>query len=245
MVHEQAGRRGIFEVRMILPLGAKRGLITSLGCSVQRPAAGGWWLSGGIAAANCIAAYQPKGAASYAASLMDLSVTGNDAYEGIAPTWDATNGWTFNGTYFLKTGIIPTTSTVFAIKYANCTDTWWAGLFGVYNNAGNTVQLGIFPVNSILNAYNCGLKTTNGGTYPTGTVIILNKDDLYVNGTFVVKLSSTTYETADYFIGGFHRIGYDTSNYRGGHYKCHAFANYTDKLTAEQVSALTTAMNAL
>ena len=34
---------------------------------------GPWWLSGGIAAADCWAAYQPKGAASFAASKLDLN----------------------------------------------------------------------------------------------------------------------------------------------------------------------------
>ncbi len=42
-----------------------------------------WWLAGGIPAENCIAAYQPKGAASYAASKVNLANPGTyDAYEG-------------------------------------------------------------------------------------------------------------------------------------------------------------------
>jgi len=35
-----------------------------------------WWLSGGIAAANCVAAYQPKGAASLEASYVNLANPG-------------------------------------------------------------------------------------------------------------------------------------------------------------------------
>jgi len=57
-----------------------------------------WWLSGGINAANAIVVYQPKGAASYAASLVNLANPGTyDAYAGSAPTWAAGTGWTFNG----------------------------------------------------------------------------------------------------------------------------------------------------
>lgn len=67
--------------------------------------AAGWWE---VAGRTCVAAYQPKGAASYAASLVNLANPGTyDATEGVAPTWDAATGWTFNGTQYLKTGIIP------------------------------------------------------------------------------------------------------------------------------------------
>jgi len=56
-----------------------------------------WWLAGGISAANCLAAYQPKGAASYAASKVNLANPGTyNLSDGAAyPTWDAVNGWTF------------------------------------------------------------------------------------------------------------------------------------------------------
>jgi hypothetical protein len=55
-----------------------------------------WYLTGGIAAANCIAAYQPKGAASLAASYSNLNNPGtNDAHTGTEPAWDTTNGWKF------------------------------------------------------------------------------------------------------------------------------------------------------
>jgi hypothetical protein len=68
-----------------------------------------WWLSGGISAANCIAAYQPKGAVSYAASKVNLANPGTyNATEGTAPAFDTAVGWTFNGTtMFLETGIVP------------------------------------------------------------------------------------------------------------------------------------------
>ena len=54
---------------------------------------GGWWdLNGTIT--SCVAAYQPKGAASYAASKVNLANPGTyNATEGNAPDWDATNGW--------------------------------------------------------------------------------------------------------------------------------------------------------
>jgi len=81
-----------------------------------------WYLSGGIAAANCIAAYTPKGAASLAASYDNNAAPGNgladgtyDCTLGVAPGWDAANGWQGTGLAYLKTGIIPTDITWSAI----------------------------------------------------------------------------------------------------------------------------------
>jgi hypothetical protein len=76
-----------------------------------------WYLSGGIAAANCLAAYTPKGAASLAASYDNNAAPGNglpdgtyDCTLGIAPTWAAVTGWTFTATsgQYLQTGVVPT-----------------------------------------------------------------------------------------------------------------------------------------
>ena len=69
-----------------------------------------WYLAGGVSAANCIAAYQPIGAASYASSKVNLANPGTyDAVEGVAPDWDAANGWRFNGTNdYLNSGIVHT-----------------------------------------------------------------------------------------------------------------------------------------
>jgi len=62
-------------------------------------AASGWWLSGGVSAANAVAVYQPIGAASLAASYVNLANPGTyNAAPGVAPTWASATGWTFNGT---------------------------------------------------------------------------------------------------------------------------------------------------
>ena len=58
-----------------------------------------WWLSGGIAAANCVAAYQPKGAADYATSKLNLNAPGtNDAIKaGANESGWSSLGWLPNG----------------------------------------------------------------------------------------------------------------------------------------------------
>lgn len=64
-----------------------------------------WYLAGGVDAANCVAAYQAKGAASYAASKVNLANPGMYDLEGqTPPSWDASNGWTIPGT--LTTNVV-------------------------------------------------------------------------------------------------------------------------------------------
>ena len=95
---------------MIHPVLASRyGITGVLGSARQREAVSGdWWLTGGIPAANCIAAYQPIGAADYATSLVNLANPGTyNATEGTTPGWDALYGWRFDGANdWLTTGVV-------------------------------------------------------------------------------------------------------------------------------------------
>lgn len=81
----------------------------ALGIEVIQPSAviADWWdpNNDGL----CIwAAYQPKGAANLAASYNDLSGNGNNCGPGVAPAWDAVNGWRFDGaTHWLDTLFVP------------------------------------------------------------------------------------------------------------------------------------------
>jgi len=120
-----------------------------------------WWLAGGIDAANCIAAYQPIGAADYATSKVNLANPGTyDAYEGTAPDWDAVNGWKFNGVDdYLITGITPTSSWSVIIRLSNLIngeDTW---VLGNYAASGWGIQPG----------YNTDAGDDKGTTYFNGT----------------------------------------------------------------------------
>lgn len=107
-------------------------------------AAGGWWDDfGNVPPGCCVAAYQAKGAASLAASYIDLSGTGNNCGPGVAPAWAAGIGWSFNGVnQFLVTGVIPGATYSFIIQYANAVG------FGVICgslDAGNT-RFYVIPV---------------------------------------------------------------------------------------------------
>jgi hypothetical protein len=91
----------------------------------------------------CIwAAYQPKGALNFAASLVDLSGTGNDAIDpggANTPGWDAVNGWTFDGiAQYLVTTFVPDNdqSQSVLVQFTDVTNTFWAlGQFDAANRS--------------------------------------------------------------------------------------------------------------
>jgi hypothetical protein len=82
-----------------------------------------WWEAAGVAH---WAAYQPKGAASLALSYVEVSGNGRDAGVGVAPTWDAVNGWVFNGSsQYLTTTFVPQTdqSQSVLVRFTNASGT--------------------------------------------------------------------------------------------------------------------------
>lgn len=138
---------------------------------VRCPTAAGaadWWDPDGEGL--CIwSAYQPKGAASLAASYLDLSGNGNNAGPGVAPTWDAVNGWKFNGsTQYLTTTFVGQNdqSQSILVQYTNLSGATGA-LVGARSGAGN--------LNIILSGNYLGSQClySNGGLVgkvPTHTV---------------------------------------------------------------------------
>ena len=81
-----------------------------------------WWLSGGILQANCEAAYQPINSASLAASYINIHNPGTyNATPGVAPTWNAIDGWIGNGTQWLDTGILIGNGYSVIMRFSNMT----------------------------------------------------------------------------------------------------------------------------
>jgi hypothetical protein len=101
--------------------------VPNYGVEVSQPsaaeaAAGDWWdPDGSIGAANVAHALAAAGAESLAASYLRLA--GDEGFPnidpavvgGVAPTWDAVNGWAFNGAKYLKTGIVPTNDQAYSL----------------------------------------------------------------------------------------------------------------------------------
>lgn len=101
---------------MVIPPGSVR---------VDAPAAAAvipWYLAGGISAANCLAAYEPKGAADYAASKVNIVNPGtyNAAKQTNDPGWDAANGWMFAANNdALKTGLAIADAWSWIVQFTN------------------------------------------------------------------------------------------------------------------------------
>jgi hypothetical protein len=136
----------------MIKLGSDRRIsfIPGIGINVITPqsaaAASAWWLSGGISAANCVAAYQAKGAASYAASLVNLAQPGTyDLTEGNgAVTWDATNGWRAfaTGSKYFHTGFSNNSNNQFSalVRFANAPSGLYC-LFGGDSSASGVCHI--------------------------------------------------------------------------------------------------------
>ncbi len=212
-----------------------------------------WWLVGGISALYCVAAYQPKGAASYATSLVNLANPGTyDAYKGdlYEPTWDAINGWDFsdyverNG---LATGIYPTSGNkyTYIIKFTNGRVDNYGIAIGS-RTGSNSIRIfqsmnvddHAFYINAT--GYSTDARVVNGvlanasgkgyldGSYETGSEAALSAN------LCMIAIGAQNYQASG--TAGF-------TCYNSCMAKVQACAIYNTELSAAHISALTTAMN--
>ena len=214
------------------------------GLSVQQTrggaAAAGWWLSGGISAANCIAAYQPKGAASYAASKVNLANPGTyDATEGVAPSWNGSDGWIGNGSAYLDTGYASPSGASVIVRYSNAALNTKAPC-GAYDAANKRFYFvdtvgGVFGFRYGALSYNTGAATSAAILAMTPTGLYVNGSLAYSHSTTFTQFASTNYILAD------NQTGAAANIFTGNLY---AVAWYDIDIAA-YISALTTAMAAL
>lgn len=198
-------------------------------------AGGGWWdLNGTIT--SCLSAFQPKGAASYAASLLDLSGNGYDAVEGVSrdpSKWDSTNGWqcysgSSNTTF--RTSHKGATGMTGIARFSNASGYY---LFGIIN------RWGVDPSGT-------GISYTNNSTVTispalTSGIVALTNSKGYRNGVLDTDGIGNRTGLENFYIGigsseeySFNFLGY-----------IQAIAFYSTTLTSTQIGNLTTAMNAL
>ena len=234
----------------VINAGRRHVMIPGWGIEITSPSAAAvaiqWYLSGGIAAANCIAAYTPKGAASLAASYDNNAAPGNgladgtyDAAPGVAPTWGAATGWTFNGsTQYLDTGVVPLANTWSMIaRFSGGQSSGDRFLCGIYVDypAG---YFGIWQISGGTSWYaNAGAAST---TYITSGVLGFAGKTGYKNGAADGAISAGALSTElTIFVGRAPELPY---YYLGD---IQAFAIYDTTLTAPQVAAVSAAMAAL
>lgn len=205
-------------------------------------AAPGWWDPN--AAGLCIwAAYQAKGVANLAASYVDLSGNGNNAGVGVAPAWDAVNGWKFNGiAHFLTTTFVPQMdqSQTMIVQFTNRTGGFAANkICGSYGGAG----LAYFFLRSGFG----GSTYCNGGVRSLAPAIVFGNlavagNQGYMNGVpHGAAIAAWTAAGAAAYIGCWNNGG--PADYMPIYIQ--AFALYDCALTGGQVAAVEAAMAAL
>jgi len=206
-----------------------------------------WWLAGGISAGNVVAVYQPKGAASLAASYVNLANPGTyDAAPGVAPTFDTATGWTFNGsTQYLTTGIVPVNNQTWTIM-VRFSDAPAAGTFqsiaGLGWAGGQGFMLAITTATS-RRSYYSGSLVHVGILTQNGVMAIAGNQGYYngvANGATISAAAFTN--TFALVIGALNQANSIVSFFNG---KIQAAFVASSTLTAGQVAALSTAMAAL
>ena len=216
------------------------------GAPVSLPA--DWWT---VPGRTCVAAYQPKGAESLGKSYTNLQNPGTyDAVPGVAPTWAAATGWTFNGTtQYLLTGIVhpgnvSTWTAIVRLTIAGDTKV----VFGEGSGGGNDdfriyASAGTYPYYD-----NGGLQAKGAAlSFPfTGSLCVAGKQG-YKNGVadgaaigagnpkaYQIDIGAESLDAAGTPSGG--------SRFNG---IVPALAIYSDTLTAPEVAALNGRMAAL
>lgn len=198
-----------------------------------------WWY---VPGKTCVAAYQPKGAASYAASLTDLSGSGNHATEGVAPTWNVGTGWTFDGIDdYLRTGWVPGNdqSQSLLIQFVAYSGTGFALGCG----SGGNALFGARPSNHTGVVYRNGASLIVAPLLANGNLAVAGatayRNGIAEPGSIGAWVGSTT---DDLVIGALHLNNAATL---WGALTVVAVSVYSDELSAAEVATVSAAMAAL
>lgn len=187
-------------------------------------------------------AYAAKNAASLAASYIDLTGNGNHTGVEVAPDWDGTNGWKFNGNnlHRLTTTFIPQTdqSQTVLVQYTNALNNG-GYLWGMTNGVGR--KFGHRILTTTIQHDNGG-EVAVGPTLTAGNAAVAGNQG-YRNGVADGATISAWTDTANraVLIGCRQAAGY--LNYATVYIQ--ALAIYDCTLTAGQVASVASAMAAL
>lgn len=218
------------------------------------PAGVDWWNPGG--SFTCVAAYAPKGAASLAASYVNLANPGTyNAAPGVAPTFDTATGWTFNGsTQYLTTGYVPYPTQPnggpfsIIVRFAGAANT--GGLAGV--RFTSTLKLAIHPADTtgltywMQNALTVSPAITGGVVAITQGAALSSTGTGYRNGASDTNSGTVAASNPRVItIGGISTSATGTSIELPFAGNIQAVAIYSTTLDATQVATLSAAMAAL
>lgn len=193
---------------------------------------GDWWE---IAGKTCVAAYQPKGAASLAASYINLANPGTyDAAPGTAPNWDVTSGW--SGSYkYLTTGIVPASGWTVLIRFAGTAND--GALFGIEG----TNRWNIFPSFSGTAYFRAGGEATTTGV-SSGVIGMAGQQGYHNGSTYGGAIGTGSIGTSALYLMALNNGG--AQNHSIG-WTFQAVVIYANTLTAGEVATVSTAMSGL
>lgn len=215
---------------------AKNLVLGNAGIRLSGNVATPWWQAGG--ALGCLEAHQARGAASLAASYVNLVAPGtHDALPIVAPTWNAGSGWIFNGTtQYLVTDIVPLATYSMLVQFSSATldNTHLCG----ETDAEVTFFL-IIPRFADGNHYfgNGGLTPLSGKLSGGNLAVIGSKG--YRDGVFEGDIAAGSVPAFPIYLGCRNRGGAPFDFFTGD---VQAYALYDRVLTATQVLEVAAAM---
>ena len=201
--------------------------------ALKRRRASDWWQ---VAGQTCVAAYQPIGAASLAASYVNLANPGTyDAAPGVAPTLVA-GGWSFAAasSQYLTTKYNYLHPGTIIVRFSGAALTAIARIFGI-----NVDNLSLNPNNVSGVAWTLGGTLTYRNPPLAAGILAIAGNQPYRNGAVDGLPISGSMTTGNVIIG----MRSDNSRYFTG--TIAAIAIYSTTLSAADVAALTTRMQAL
>lgn len=231
---------------MINPVLAVRGQIGG----VLATGAGGalpWWNPDGATPAATCGAWQAKGAASLAASYLNLATLGNANIDpavvgGVAPTFDPALGWITNGiNQYLKTGVLPAGSFTTIIRFSNGpgNTSYLDCLYGAAQSGTQRIEVWTNALNRLRIA---NQLETNYPAITSGVIAVAGNCAYLDTALLSCGLGGAwTAIARDIYIGA-RNTGSPTEPWPG---YIQAFAVYNLTLTAAQVLARRTAIAAL
>ncbi len=225
-------------------LASNPSILTTLATSFKQQSVP-WWLAGGVNPSDVVAVWQPKGASSYADSLVDLTGNGYDAYPGVDPSWTATDGWAFDPTklQILLTDIYDYFDGWSMIcRFSNVgTKSRWNNMIGYWRNSiTNFLLTPYHDYGDHLLFAQYGYATSTPGF--TDGVMAIAGNNGYYNGVMKASWSTETATKIPFYIGSSENTTKVDSHFDG---IIQAAVIYSTTLTAAQVAAITAAMQAL
>jgi hypothetical protein len=138
-----------------------------------------WWLEGGIDPASILGAYRAIGAASKAASLVNLNDPGvNDLTESGTVTFSAAAGWSgFSAANYLQSAFAPDDNRGIVVRFSDATAVInTTGLAGV-SVTTNTLALNVRSLDRRYSRGNTAITSFGSGSATAGTVGIIRSSN--------------------------------------------------------------------